>query len=108
MADTVTFSTNATERRAGRFTIDSKRSAPCRTEDGFVTERVSYGADKDGPAVVWESGRSQVGMPTYAVATAVACGKVIPMSALASALIETGQVQALTRELDKLAKAAAK
>jgi hypothetical protein len=93
----VQFTTHAPARKAGRYTLSESRTVPCGD-----MERVSVGVDRAGEqALVFESGRSQAGIPLHAVATAIASGKVIPLDALASALKETGQ-------LDKLAKAVEK
>lgn len=102
MSNVVDFSPNAGTRKSGRFDIDHKRVVSCREEDGMAVERIGYGSDKDGPALVWLNGRSQVGIPTYAVSTAIASGKVIPFDALVAALVATGQLDNMKKAIAKL------
>lgn len=89
----VTFSTkNTTAQRAGRYALGSE------IEVGRH-ESVATGADKDGhPFLVYISGRQQVGVPMYAVATAVASGSILSAAAIVGAFAEAGT-------LDKLAAA---
>lgn len=100
MADQVTFSTKTPARKQGRFTLSSARIVPCGD-----MERVGWGADRKGDqALVYESGQSQSGIPSHAVATAVASGKVIPLDLLVSAFAETGQLAKLVQQIEKASK----
>lgn len=93
MADEITFSTRAPERRAGRYTL----AASVDTGDGG---RVAVGVDKRGEsALVYEIGHTQQGLPMHAAATAIASGKVIPVKALVAAFKETGTLDALKKAL---------
>jgi hypothetical protein len=94
----VQFSTRAPARKAGRFTLVDARTVECGRH-----ESVGVGIDRKGDqALVYESGQAQSGIPMHAVATAIAAGKVIPLSALAGALKETGQLDKLSKEIEKV------
>lgn len=103
-ATEVNFSTKAPSRKAGRYSIDTTRSIP--TGD---MERVSVGSARNGQEdehfIVFESGRAQQGIPTYAIALAVASGKVIPLDAQVKALVETGQLAQFEKAVEKARKA---
>lgn len=91
----VTFSTRAPERRAGRYQLAS-------TVDTGDGGRVGVGVDKRGDsALVYEIGHTQQGIPTHAAATAIASGKVVPVTALIGAFRETGQLDKLVKEIEK-------
>jgi hypothetical protein len=94
----VQFSTRAPARKAGRFTLVDARTVECGRH-----ESVGVGVDRKGDqALVYESGQAQSGIPMHAVATAIAAGKVIPLAALAGALKETGQLDKLSKEIEKV------
>jgi hypothetical protein len=94
----VQFSTRAPARKAGRFTLVDARTVECGRH-----ESVGVGVDRKGDqALVYESGQAQSGIPMHAVATAIAAGKVIPIPALVGALKETGQLDKLTKEIEKV------
>lgn len=96
------FTINGAAKSSGRFTLDTARTITVPgTETG---ERVGVGADRKGEeSLVYAQGAAQSGMPLYAVALAIATGKVIPLDALAAAMLESGKVDHLRRALDKVA-----
>lgn len=95
--ETVAFTTRAPARKQGRYTLSESRTVECGKH-----ESVGVGADRKGEqALVYQSGQAQSGIPMHAVATAIASGKVIPLDALASALGETGKLDAFVKAAGK-------
>jgi hypothetical protein len=96
----VTFSVNAARKaKMSRFNIGD--TTPTAEPGG----RVGIGVDKDGENfLVHQVGRSQESIILHAVATAVASGKIIPLAALVSALVETGQIGNMEKALAALRK----
>lgn len=102
------FSTQSTgTAKPSRYTPASDAVATTRTlSDGTVVAgRVLTGTDRDGEhfLVHTVAGGRESSLPLYAVATAVASGKVIPPDAVAAAFAETGKLKALKAAVDKLA-----
>lgn len=92
--DAIKFTTQAPERKAGRFTLAS--AVP--TADGG---RVGVGVDRQGgQSLVYEIGHAQAGTPMHAVATAVV-GGIIPLDALVSAFKAAGSLDALAASVKK-------
>lgn len=78
----VTLSVKAPERKPGRYTV----AVAVPTTDGG---RVGVGVDKTGaPALVFEVGYSQTGIPMHAVASALV-GEAIPVAVLVQCFRES-------------------
>ncbi len=93
------FTTQGSASKRGRYVIAPDASVIIgKPENG---ERVGVGVvpGKDGDALVHEHGPAQTAVPLYAVASAIASGKVIPAQALIGAFVETGQLPALRKAL---------
>jgi hypothetical protein len=96
----VTFSPSAPARKASRYTLGA-HVALGRADDGTDNGRVGIGSDKNGTSLVYEIGHAQTGVPLFAVATAIASGKVIPMDALVGAFVTTGTLSQLAKAVEK-------
>jgi hypothetical protein len=85
---------------AGRYTVAS-------TVEVAWGERVGVAVDpKKGSMVVLETAQSQTALPAYAVATAVASGKVIPYAALIECVdVDFGELAALKAAISAYEKA---
>lgn len=96
----VTFTTQGRASKRGRYVIAESASVAL----GAPGERTGVGTipGKDGSdALVHEHGATQTAVPLYAVAAAVASGKVIPVAAVVAAFRETDQLAHLKREVLK-------
>lgn len=95
------FTTHGRASKRGRYVISERNSL-----DIQPGERVGVGIipGKDDSALVHEFGANQSAVPLYAVASAVASGKVIPLDALCAAFKETGQLDALAKAVEKASK----
>lgn len=95
----VVFTTQGRAHKRGRFVI-AERNA----QDIQPGERVGVGIipGKDASdSLVHEFGATQTAVPLYAVAVAVASGKVIPLDALTRAFAESGTLDALDAAIKK-------
>lgn len=107
------FTTTATgAARASRFApTDGASVDTLKTlDDGTVIRgRAWIGKDRAGDLHLVHSiaGGADQSAALYAVATAIAGGKVIPPDALVSAFVETGKLAALKRAVDAAVKAEA-
>lgn len=102
------FSTHATATaKASRFAATDGAHVPTtlvRDDGESVTGRAWIGRDRATLAhLVHTVNGGETALPLYAVATAVASGKLIPVDAIAAAFAETGKLAALKRAVDKLA-----
>ena|SRR5436190_12245891 len=93
------FTTNGRAAKRGRYVIADSTSV-----DIQPGERVGVGVmpgKENTDALVHEFGAAQAALPLYAVATAIASGKTIPVNALVGAFKETGKLDALAKAVAK-------
>lgn len=94
-----TFTTRGRASSRGRYVISER--ARVDVQPGETVGAGVIPGKENSDALVHQYGATQTAVPMYAVATAVASGKVIPVAALVAAFKETGQLAKLKKAVEE-------